>query len=122
MACLINYFTTSPNYECQDTGVSCGDIFVSFKAIFQDVRNAVDFIHGHGDLKKLTVESIEDYVVKDDRLATLFNRMHENNAKVFLLTNNGYDYTDVRFSILSTLSSVIQETENFNTEIFWAIC
>ena len=22
-------------------------------------------------------------------------RMHENNAKVFLLTNSGYEYTDV---------------------------
>ena len=55
-------------------------------------------MHSHGDLKRLTVENMEEYVVRDDRLATLFNRMHENGAKVFLLTNSGYDYTDVKFS------------------------
>ena len=52
-------------------------------------------MHIYGDLKRLTIENIEEYVVKDNRLATLFNRMHENNAKVFLLTNSGFDYTDV---------------------------
>lgn len=74
--------------------MSNGDIFVSFKAIYQDVRSAVDTVHNHGDLKRLTCENIEQYVVKDDRLPLLINRMHENNAKVFLLTNSGYDYTD----------------------------
>ena len=68
---------------------------MSFKAIYQDVRFAVDYVHSHGDLKRLTVENMEEYVVKDDRLAVLFNRMRENQAKVFLLTNSGYDYTDV---------------------------
>jgi 5'-nucleotidase len=80
--------------------VSSGDVFVSFKAIFQDVRQAVDYVHSAGDLKRLTVENIEEYVVRDDRLATLFNRMHENNAKVFLLTNSGYEYTDVVFFLI----------------------
>ncbi len=42
----------------------------------------------------MTVENLEYYVVKDERLAVLFDRMHENNAKVFLLTNSGYEYTD----------------------------
>jgi 5'-nucleotidase len=61
---------------------------------------AVDHVHNHGDLKRLTVENMEEYVIRDDRLATLFNRMHENNAKVFLLTNSGYDYTDVSLFLL----------------------
>jgi 5'-nucleotidase len=75
--------------------VSCGDIFISFKAIFQDVKTAVNYIHEHGDLKKLTVENLDEYVVRDSRLPILLNRIRENNAKVFLLTNSGYDYTDV---------------------------
>ena len=83
-------------FDSNETGVSSGDIFVSFKAIFQDVRKAVDYVHNHGDLKRLTVEKIEDYVIEDgDKLALLFNRMRDNNAKVFLLTNSGYEYTDV---------------------------
>ena len=83
----------------QDNGVSSGDIFISFKAIFQDVRTAIDYVHIHGDLKRITVENLKEYVVKDNeneqRLSILLNRMHENNAKAFLLTNSGYDYTDV---------------------------
>jgi 5'-nucleotidase len=51
-------------------------------------------VHIHGDLKRLTVENLEEYVVKDDRLPLLFDRMHENNVKVFLLTNSGFEYTD----------------------------
>lgn len=94
LACLINYFTTSPLFEYGDTGVRSGDIFVSFKAIFQDVRQAIDHVHNDGDLKRLTVENLNYYVVKDERLGTLFDRMHENNGKVFLLTNSGYEYTD----------------------------
>ena len=35
--------------------------------------------------------------MQDENLATLTDRMHENNAKVFLLTNSGYEYTDVIF-------------------------
>jgi hypothetical protein len=27
------------------TGVRCGDLFMSYKSIFQDVRNAVDWVH-----------------------------------------------------------------------------
>ncbi|CAF0851050.1 unnamed protein product [Brachionus calyciflorus] len=101
LACMINYFTTSPLYEHHETGVSSGDIFVSFKAIFQDIRSAIDYVHVHGDLKRITVENMDEYVVKDnERLATLFNRMHENNTKVFLMTNSGYDYTDKIMSYL----------------------
>ncbi len=82
------------DYKSTDTGVRSGDVFVSFKAIFQDVRYAIDHVHNHGDLKRLTVENLDYYVVKDERLGTLFDRMHENNTKVFLLTNSGYEYTD----------------------------
>ncbi len=52
-------------------------------------------MHNHGDLKKSTVENLEEYVVQDSELGTLIDRMHENKTKVFLLTNSGYEYTDV---------------------------
>ena len=88
--------------------MSSGDIFISFKAIFQDVRQAIDYVHIHGDLKQITVENMREYVVKDQeneqRLSILLNRMHENKAKVFLLTNSGYDYTDVSGELSFNLS------------------
>lgn len=32
-----------------------GDLFMSFKSIFQDVRSAMDHVHIHGDLQNATV-------------------------------------------------------------------
>lgn len=95
LACLINYYNINPHFEHHDTGVSSGEIFVSFKAIFQDVRYAIDYVHSQGELNRLTIENLENYVVHDKRLVTLFDRIHENNAKIFLLTNSSYKYTDV---------------------------
>lgn len=39
-----------------NTGVKCGELFMSFKSIFQDVRGAVDWVHIQGDLKSKTIE------------------------------------------------------------------
>lgn len=36
-------------------GVRAGDLFMSFKSIFQDVRSAMDHVHLHGDLQNETV-------------------------------------------------------------------
>ena len=41
------------------------------------------------------MENLGEYVVQDTGLSTLIDRMHENKTKVFLLTNSGYEYTDV---------------------------
>lgn len=32
-----------------------GDLFMSFRSIFQDVRSAMDYVHIHGDLQNETV-------------------------------------------------------------------
>lgn len=93
---MVNYFTEKPDFIKHDTGVSNGDVFISYKAIFQDIRQAVDEIHANGSLKSKTVEDIDLYVNDDGAsLALLFDRMKENNTKVFLLTNSGFEYTDV---------------------------
>lgn len=36
-------------------GVRAGDLLMSFKSIFQDVRSAMDHVHIHGDLQNATV-------------------------------------------------------------------
>lgn len=36
-------------------GVRAGDLFMSYKSIFQDVRSAMDYVHLHGDLQNATV-------------------------------------------------------------------
>lgn len=57
-ACLVDFFTHSPQYaeQVDRTGVKYGELFMSFKSIFQDVRGAVDWVHIYGDLKKKTLE------------------------------------------------------------------
>lgn len=39
----------------EKTGVRAGDLFMSYKSIFQDVRSAMDHVHLHGDLQNETV-------------------------------------------------------------------
>lgn len=92
----------------EPTGVKCGDLFMSFKSIFQNLRQAVDWVHLQvsschachywpitlfllaylpcsqplivvvywlqGSLKELTVQKIEEYVHKDERLPVLLDR------------------------------------------------
>lgn len=39
----------------EKTGVRAGDLFMSYKSIFQDVRSAMDHVHLYGDLQNATV-------------------------------------------------------------------
>lgn len=47
-----------------------------------------------GDLKSSTIENLEEYVKKDERLPMFLARIRESGAKVFLLTNSDYNFTD----------------------------
>ncbi|XP_052456006.1 cytosolic purine 5'-nucleotidase-like isoform X2 [Carassius gibelio] len=110
LACLVDFFsncdrysrgrelsclarTTSNKGRLCETGFKDGDLFMSFKSMFQDVRDAVDWVHFKGTLKDKTVENLEKYVVKDAKLPLLLSRMNEV-SKVFLATNSDYKYTD----------------------------
>ncbi|CAB1343532.1 unnamed protein product [Coregonus sp. 'balchen'] len=81
-ACLVDFFTNCPKYTSCETGFKNGDLFMSYKSMFQD-----------GSLKEKTVENLEKYVVKDGKLPLLLSRMNEV-AKVFLATNSDYKYTE----------------------------
>ncbi|XP_070152649.1 cytosolic purine 5'-nucleotidase isoform X7 [Polyergus mexicanus] len=94
LACLIDFFTNSPQFSREKTGVKEGELTMSFKSIFQDVRSAVDWIHLHGNLKTKTIENLDEYVKKDERLPMFLTRIRESGAKVFLLTNSDYVFTD----------------------------
>ncbi|XP_054259103.1 cytosolic purine 5'-nucleotidase isoform X1 [Macrosteles quadrilineatus] len=94
LACLIDFFTTSAEYTHDKTGVKSGHLIMSFKSIFQDVRNATDWVHIQGDLKSETVKNLDEYVKKDERLPVFLSRLRESGAKIFLLTNSDYRFTD----------------------------
>uniref|UniRef100_A0A3P9MTF2 5'-nucleotidase, cytosolic IIb n=1 Tax=Poecilia reticulata TaxID=8081 RepID=A0A3P9MTF2_POERE len=92
-ACLVDFFSNCDRYTSCETGFKDGDLFMSYKSMFQDVRDAVDWVHFKGTLKEKTVENLEKYVVRDGKLPLLLSRMNEV-AKVFLATNSDYKYTD----------------------------
>uniref|UniRef100_A0A914W4K1 Cytosolic purine 5'-nucleotidase n=1 Tax=Plectus sambesii TaxID=2011161 RepID=A0A914W4K1_9BILA len=96
IACVVNYFDSSPDYKpmADKSGVVAGEVIMSYKSIFQDVRSAVDWVHVDSELKNFTVEHVEKYIIKDERLPELLTRMRSNGAQTFLLTNSDYKYTN----------------------------
>ncbi|UYV62865.1 K02A2.6-like [Cordylochernes scorpioides] len=75
-------------------GVRSGSLFMSYKSMFQDIRDSVDWMHTNGELKEITVANLEKYVAKDSRMPMLFNRFKEHGKKTFLLTNSDFNYTE----------------------------
>ncbi|XP_055929014.1 cytosolic purine 5'-nucleotidase-like isoform X1 [Argiope bruennichi] len=100
LACLVDYFTNSSEYIPGKNGIKNGNIFMAYRSIFQDVRDAVDWVHMRGTLKEETVNNLGQYVNRDERLPMLFHRMHEVGKKTFLLTNSDYAYTEKIMSYL----------------------
>ncbi|XP_078095629.1 cytosolic purine 5'-nucleotidase-like isoform X2 [Mustelus asterias] len=92
-ACLVDFFIKCSKYTSCETGFKHGDLFMSYRNMFQDVRDTMDFVHDSGILKKKTLGNLERYVMKDPRLPLLLSRMKEV-GKVFLATNSDYSYTD----------------------------
>uniref|UniRef100_A0A8C5QXY3 Cytosolic purine 5'-nucleotidase n=1 Tax=Leptobrachium leishanense TaxID=445787 RepID=A0A8C5QXY3_9ANUR len=93
LACLVDFFTNCDRYTSCEMGFKDGDLFMSFRSMFQDVRDAVDWVHYKGSLKEKTLENLQKYVVKDSKLPLLLSRMCEV-GKVFLVTNSDFKYTE----------------------------
>ena len=93
MACIVDYFNKSQDVEIHETGVKSGDLFISYKSIFNDVRSCIEHIHSSTELQDKTVENLSKYVTKDPRLGTMLKRLRPH-SKVFILTNSGYAYTN----------------------------
>lgn len=45
VACLIDFFSNSVQYVNLREGIKSGDLYMSYKSIFQDIRGAVDWLH-----------------------------------------------------------------------------
>ncbi|KAI6235841.1 putative cytosolic purine 5-nucleotidase [Aphelenchoides besseyi] len=96
VACSVDYFDNSPLYQptSDKTGVKSGEVVMSYKSIFQDIRNAVDWVHFDSDMKKNILGNLQKYVEKDDRAVQMLNELRAADRKTFLLTNSDYPYTN----------------------------
>lgn len=92
-ACLVDFFTRCTRYTNLRKGFQHGDLFMSYRSMFQDVRDAMDFIHDTGVLKEQTINNLEKYVIRDPNIPILLTRIKEV-AKIFLATNSDYNYTE----------------------------
>ncbi|XP_040915704.1 5'-nucleotidase, cytosolic II, like 1 [Toxotes jaculatrix] len=92
-ACLVDFFTRCSRYTNLLKGYQHGDLFMSYRSMFQDVRDAMDHVHDTGTLKERTIKNLEKYVMKDPNISILLTRIKEV-AKVFLATNSDYNYTE----------------------------
>uniref|UniRef100_A0A8C8IDT3 5'-nucleotidase, cytosolic II, like 1 n=1 Tax=Oncorhynchus tshawytscha TaxID=74940 RepID=A0A8C8IDT3_ONCTS len=98
--CLVELFTRCSRYVNCQKGFKYGDLFMSFRSMFQDVRDAMDYVHDTGVLKESTLKNLDKYVIRDPNLPVLLTRIKEV-AKVFLATNSDYNYTEVRLMNVS---------------------
>lgn len=92
-ACLVDFFTKTTRYKNCQKGFKHGDLFMSHRSMFQDVRDGMDYLHDTGTLKERTLKNLDKYVLKDPRLPVLLSRIKEV-AKVFLATNSDFNYTE----------------------------
>jgi len=94
LACLIDFFQNHKDYKEVKDGFKQGNLHMSFKSLFQDVRGSVDHVHMFGDLKPKTCEDLPRYVKKDGRLPRVLYNLQKSGAKTFLLTNSDWDYSN----------------------------
>uniref|UniRef100_A0A915EJV0 Cytosolic purine 5'-nucleotidase n=1 Tax=Ditylenchus dipsaci TaxID=166011 RepID=A0A915EJV0_9BILA len=96
IACVVDYFDRSTEYQktSDQTGVKSGEVVMSYKSIFQDIRSAVDWVHFDSDMKKNILGNLEHYVEKDERIVQLLLQLRQSGRKTFLLTNSEYSYTN----------------------------
>lgn len=77
-----------------DSGKDPGMAKIRVSAIFDNVRSAVDSIHGDGSLKALIVADLKRFFVSDETLRPTLLRFRANGRKLFLLTNSEHYYTE----------------------------
>ncbi|KAL3863170.1 hypothetical protein ACJMK2_004939 [Sinanodonta woodiana] len=119
LACIVDFFTNNSDYISTPTGIKSGDLTMTYTSIYQDVIQATDHVHRKdGPLKKETMKNVEQYVIKDERLPVLLDRIRSTGAKVFLATNSDYLYTNTIMKYLMDYPAIKGEEKRDWTSYF----
>jgi len=94
LASVIDYFAKHPQYTEVKDGFKWKDLMMSYKSIFQDVRNCMVYIHMKSSYKEKTCEDLPSYIHKNDKLPHVLYNLRASGAKTFLLTNSDWTYTN----------------------------
>ena len=70
------------------------------RRIFDDLRQAIDWVHAHGALKQRVVADLPRYLDRDPELGLALARLALGGRRLFLLTNSDWDYAEAISSYL----------------------
>ncbi|CAL8080139.1 unnamed protein product [Calicophoron daubneyi] len=93
LSCIIHMLVSDSATIQLESGIKKGNLYMSYTSIYEDVKAAKDWMH-QGELKKRTMADLSRYVEQDIRLCSLLDRLRSNGAKVFMLTNSEFEYTN----------------------------
>lgn len=77
-----------------------GSRLPSPRAIFDDLRQAIDWVHAHGALKQRVVADLPRYLHRDPELGLALARLALGGRQLFLLTNSDWNYAEAICSYL----------------------
>ncbi|CAI2356663.1 unnamed protein product [Caenorhabditis sp. 36 PRJEB53466] len=99
---LIDFFDKHADYSqlADKTGVKGGEVMMSYKSIFQDLRRVIDWVHVESSMKQQVMADPEKYVLRDERASRFLNQLREHGKKTFLLTNSDWSYTNVMMKFI----------------------
>ena len=67
----------------------------SYEQIYNDVRLCVDLCHRDGVIKDAVMREPAKYIIYDEMMVPMLQRLKRAGKKVFLLTNSMWEYTNV---------------------------
>jgi len=66
---------------------------VSYRTLYDDIRDAVDTMHADGSLKVRITANLADYFERDEDLVPTLENFRRAGKRLFLLTNSEAEYT-----------------------------
>lgn len=69
-----------------------------YEEIYEDVSNALNYIHTQGTLKSELMADLGKYVLRDRRYADTLLMLRSFHKKLILITNSGWDFTQAVMS------------------------
>lgn len=68
-------------------------LHVSFRRLYDDIRETVDTLHADGTLKARIIADLGSYFIRDPDLVPTLERFRAAGKRLFLLTNSEVEYT-----------------------------
>ena len=96
-----------------------GQIKKTYREVYSDLRKFIDLSHADGSIKNVVTANPANFIKKDKHLATTLMRLIDGGKTLFLLTNSGWDYTNLMMNFI--LSNENEEFPDWRDYFQYAI-